>query len=710
MPSTVTRRSSSALATALLLAWSAALALAALVVILERTPRDPIEVTIAPERLEVELPGAFAARLDPALPFWLRCFGDTLASGRTSDLELFEDGRPIGPGHAPHQEISELGGGRYSHWHRRLLLSSSDGSDPRTNGRVYTVRVSARPAAWIEVSALLLAILGFCIGGRLAARGDSTLGRMLPQGFFVATVVGLFIMWNAAIAALAPAWIGVQNDSESYLGSYSMRTIGYPLVLRSVAWVFGDLRPLALLQVNSIIASQVLLAFVVAHVLRVHARNADAASHRSGRPAYGVASLLLLFLGTSTRVFETSFTVMADGIYTALVCTVAACLGLATIRRSLWLSLVTGVVVAWTVLVRPVGLGLVPAMALPWWWHRREPTSKGRASAWRTGLTLVAPAAIAIALLLGAASLRNLAVHGFFGLSSMGSMSLAGHVAWMISPETVPSEPELAAHLQAQIAPVLAQRPELDWPIDYYLHTSDEYNILLYQILLPQVRLWAGAHMPEGGELNRENERLLKVLGTSPVLHRPGIYARHVAANIAGAVYWLGRGAALQPSIAATTTTGFECLTRLQERDRALFDRWLMPPAESASLDRNMFWERLRYPIDDRPRLYAGLAVASTLLGLVLLPWTGRRVDDHSGRLAMLAASPAARMLGALALLAWGTIVLISLSATVIFRYVDALDPLFTTSIFIAAVLLWRAVVHRPAPRAMDAPVPRAGA
>lgn len=60
------------------------------------------------------------------------------AEGR-SRLVLLEDGRPLGPAHALHDEVRALGAGRYSHWGRRLLFSTSDGTDPRTNGRTYSL-------------------------------------------------------------------------------------------------------------------------------------------------------------------------------------------------------------------------------------------------------------------------------------------------------------------------------------------------------------------------------------------------------------------------------------------------------------------------------------------------------------------------------------------------------------------------------------------
>jgi 2-polyprenyl-3-methyl-5-hydroxy-6-metoxy-1,4-benzoquinol methylase len=61
-----------------------------------------------------------------------------------SVIRLYEDGLQLGPPHASHDEIRRSGGGRYSHWMGRLYFSSSDGSDPRVNGRRYEVRAPVR--------------------------------------------------------------------------------------------------------------------------------------------------------------------------------------------------------------------------------------------------------------------------------------------------------------------------------------------------------------------------------------------------------------------------------------------------------------------------------------------------------------------------------------------------------------------------------------
>jgi molybdenum cofactor biosynthesis enzyme MoaA len=57
-----------------------------------------------------------------------------------SRYRLFEDGRPLGPGAALHDDIRRYGEGRYSLWGRAVYFSASDNSDARYNGRSYALK------------------------------------------------------------------------------------------------------------------------------------------------------------------------------------------------------------------------------------------------------------------------------------------------------------------------------------------------------------------------------------------------------------------------------------------------------------------------------------------------------------------------------------------------------------------------------------------
>lgn len=69
------------------------------------------------------------------------CPHDDLDAPARSPLLLFEDGRELGPAHAPHVDIRTQGKGRFSHWRAALpgmgclFFSASDNTNPSTNGR-----------------------------------------------------------------------------------------------------------------------------------------------------------------------------------------------------------------------------------------------------------------------------------------------------------------------------------------------------------------------------------------------------------------------------------------------------------------------------------------------------------------------------------------------------------------------------------------------
>ncbi len=74
------------------------------------------------------------------------CYLSRLPAALLSDresfscLQAFENDQPLGPPHAPHDDVRQMGGGRFSHWGDQLFFSTSDNSDPRINGRRYSVK------------------------------------------------------------------------------------------------------------------------------------------------------------------------------------------------------------------------------------------------------------------------------------------------------------------------------------------------------------------------------------------------------------------------------------------------------------------------------------------------------------------------------------------------------------------------------------------
>jgi hypothetical protein len=87
--------------------------------------------------------------------FWARAPGlesmaDSAEAPRRSPVLLYENDTLLGPAHTEHAEISEMGGGRYSHWDIGVVFSSKNGEQPGPRGKTYWLVVPqwTAPPAW----------------------------------------------------------------------------------------------------------------------------------------------------------------------------------------------------------------------------------------------------------------------------------------------------------------------------------------------------------------------------------------------------------------------------------------------------------------------------------------------------------------------------------------------------------------------------------
>ena len=86
------------------------------------------------------------------LPAELHSLTDGNEEPYRSRLRLFEDVHALGPPHASHETIRRLGRGAYSCWVNVVYFSTSDGSDPNTNNRTYTIALSKQEPAKAEIA------------------------------------------------------------------------------------------------------------------------------------------------------------------------------------------------------------------------------------------------------------------------------------------------------------------------------------------------------------------------------------------------------------------------------------------------------------------------------------------------------------------------------------------------------------------------------
>jgi len=65
---------------------------------------------------------------------------DSVDNNDRSPIEIYENDKRLGPAHSHHTDVARTGHGRFSHWRNGgaiFVFSSSDNSDPQTNGRAY---------------------------------------------------------------------------------------------------------------------------------------------------------------------------------------------------------------------------------------------------------------------------------------------------------------------------------------------------------------------------------------------------------------------------------------------------------------------------------------------------------------------------------------------------------------------------------------------
>jgi len=155
------------------------------------------------------------------------------SSGSPSKLQLRENGQLLGPAHSVHAEIRERGQGRYSHWQGGLWFSTSDSSDPRTNGRIYSVSVvtSVHPNVFPAVALFDLVCIWMCrrhlrrrypsgpaeAGPRWTGPGAAPIAACIGIAFL--TVAGaLALAWFAQLEYKTNDDVGMRFIAEAIIG------------------------------------------------------------------------------------------------------------------------------------------------------------------------------------------------------------------------------------------------------------------------------------------------------------------------------------------------------------------------------------------------------------------------------------------------------------------------------------------------------------
>lgn len=107
--------------------------------------------TLPAAHIAPELGRAFIVR--PAVSRWLVIPAGDWLGRMQGAARLYEDGRELGPGRQLHQSIRDEAKGLFAVDRGYLRFAASDGSDPRSNGRVYTLDTAVNPGVipWLVI-------------------------------------------------------------------------------------------------------------------------------------------------------------------------------------------------------------------------------------------------------------------------------------------------------------------------------------------------------------------------------------------------------------------------------------------------------------------------------------------------------------------------------------------------------------------------------
>jgi hypothetical protein len=171
---------------------------------------------------------AYAWRVPNPSPGLTRIVSDGAANPEASSLLLIESGQEIGPPHTPHLYVGARGHGHFSHWGEDLVFSTSDNSDPRSNGLSYRAEFRVYPAPWLLISAAVFAVIATGLWWRrtLTVVAEDRRDGLVARAYLVACCVVAL----AAIAATASRFDLIAGTVRVYKASMEP---AHPIKLRA---------------------------------------------------------------------------------------------------------------------------------------------------------------------------------------------------------------------------------------------------------------------------------------------------------------------------------------------------------------------------------------------------------------------------------------------------------------------------------------------
>ena len=444
------------------------------------------------------------------LPWYLEVIGDSANAPRKSQLKLYEDGTRLRLEHSLHRQIREEGKGRFSHWGSFLIFSSTDNSNPATNGRKYefeyvpSIRTSILSYGLIIIGVILLLNASISVG---AADTLKLFSLTLSFGLLVCIIREIYLV-NSEFHILG--WpLCATPDSASYLTADPIRTPGYPIFLRFVNTIFGGLHRLPIVQLNIYFAASAITGFAISKLTNST-----------------IAGLLLCLalIRSSVGTYYAIFVLSESLFVTVIVLHLAALASYLHLQRNVILA-IAGFLLAIAIQVRPVAIALLPcfvfvAALVPRW------------NTWRVGQALVPVVAVYIA-----SGLFNWYQNDTFESQSLTGYALLGHVVHL-DREQLDENGEIVMRkrIQAAAEKITVNIPDPDFSDSYRKLTADNFNRLGWGTAVRVLRDDLKTYEPtlsEDAVVVKVNKSALE-LSLQIIVDYPVNYVKHVLSHFIG--------------------------------------------------------------------------------------------------------------------------------------------------------------------------------
>ncbi len=270
----------------------------------------------------------------PASSYWLlKSLTDNPASPYRSQTELFEDDKPLGPAHSPHEAIRKAGSGQFSHWSSTLYFSTSDNSNPQSNGRHYKAVTTAILPIWV------LAVAAACLLLSLYLNRQMVSLRLAVEQSDLSAATSPKIRWRwGLLAALAMSLLSLYPQIDLWLtrgadwqGSYTSLNYDEEIYAAYInGLILGRPRRAKPLEIakpgkpsyESFFSIQFVPAYLIAFFVRVSGLTVAQAFIALTPLIAFLTTLMIFYLLASATRHEA---LAAVGALTALICGTLAC-------------------------------------------------------------------------------------------------------------------------------------------------------------------------------------------------------------------------------------------------------------------------------------------------------------------------------------------------------------------------------------------------